>query len=387
MGNGIAMFRSKKTVESNNVSLNRVYMGSVEKFILSVYTNFPKAESMWLILSSKLGQKSFLSYARSECCNECCDLFLALSEIRLHDTKTIDYLLQKLINISRLYFRQNSPLSSAIKKEIKTEITNITENNENKELSYDYLINLTIQLQNEMVNIMVNELLDEYLNTKYYDTWRAAESSHAIATTPNDKSASLESSLNFTVRTKVKSDMKKVIEPTDVTSKALSNLENTMFQEIIGIGDSWMVSLIAATEILPISFILSHAKEIMTEGKSPIVFVNKQFEKISGFERSNLIGQDLIELYFFNKELGQSPKDKMKSLNRYIGNIKRTKKNGEIIHSIAGLKTVFDEKNNPVYVIGFFIDIDEKNMNLIDLKMELAKKLLGLLPSELIMSE
>jgi hypothetical protein len=78
--------------------------------------------------------------------------------------------------------------------------------------------------------------------------------------------------------------MKKIMKPSDLSVSALSGIFRSAKSEVLGSRDSWLTILLAAVEALPIAFSLASAKEGKEKG-FPLIYVNKYFEKLTGYSR------------------------------------------------------------------------------------------------------
>jgi hypothetical protein len=125
MGGGVSTSSSKSTVESPSSSLKtpnsshkllklqsftpreiaiqrKIMIDSVEAFVMNVYASCPRIEGMWLILSSKLGQKAFENFCKSEFSDDLLILFMEISKILSLKSIRIEQLNERIEGIKVL---------------------------------------------------------------------------------------------------------------------------------------------------------------------------------------------------------------------------------------------------------------------------------------------
>jgi PAS domain S-box-containing protein len=137
----------------------------------------------------------------------------------------------------------------------------------------------------------------------------------------------------------------------------------------------WFKRLIHMVEYIPVCITISSAKKEYFG--FPLVYVNKQFEKTTEYDREDIIGQNCK---FLQPELPipeEIPQHTLlcKPLQEGVSTsiiITNVKKSGELFYNLFTLKPVFDTDGNYVYCIGVQteitnITISQKNaQNIID---------------------
>lgn len=143
--------------------------------------------------------------------------------------------------------------------------------------------------------------------------------------------------------------------------------------------DDWLNNFVASAESFPACIVISD----MTIPGAPMVFVNQEFVRTTGYARDEAVGRNCRFL--------QGPETEPEAI-QVIRNtlskgqdchVKLTnyKKSGELFQNLLSMKPVFDADNIYRYVIGVQFEIKEDS----NLKARLVQldKLLRLLPSKL----
>lgn len=308
----------------------------VERFVVNVYASCSRVEAMWLILSSKLGQKAFETFVRLEESDAVLGIFLATSDVLSGVDLTWETVLSHIQLLQPQLTDRDSPVADLLPELFRNEFL---EDFATMEGAGNVKLLLTIlqRLQNELVLIMARDLFNRFIMSKHYKTWRAAEASHAIATTVEDTSQSNKTdvhsatlqvvptvSSNKSVNSQKRSNsrngvsrssilrrslsrlsvtrmsqgtmlrfrMRSVVAPQDLSASAFSQIKGDELQSLLRRRENWLASLVAAVEGLPVAFCLASCKR----PSRPLIFVNKFFEKTTGFNRDDILGRSLGDL-------------------------------------------------------------------------------------------
>jgi PAS domain S-box-containing protein len=374
-------------------------MKSVEKFVINVYASCPRVEAMWLILSSDLGQKGFMTFVKTEHADEYLILFKDVAEVRSLEHPTKYSLSDSLIRINRTYLDADAEMNITISQALRGEMAQIIkldlEANENIRA---YFLQLLERIQNETVYIMARDQFNRFILSKYYKQWRASESSHAVATTNSEMSRetikrmqsehSLEAS---SPSAKMISTMKRIITPIDMTKKAFSHIDNDELKHIIGRPDSWLAALISAVEALPICFSLATATSLTNRRKKsfPLIYCNKYYEKITGYDRKHILGKsakDFLQCPESEDESISIMSENMRSMSPSICVITNKFSNGKTFKNLVVLKPIRDEKHAFRYVICIMFDVS-KELDGCASKTKLAEDLSTMIPDTIYSDE
>lgn len=168
---------------------NHQNIAMIERFVSTVYTNCPSIESMWLILSNKLGQKAFQSFVKAENCEEYFATFLATSEVLAKQDPSVEFWISHFETIKGLVLDAEGELVGIISPFLRNELS-FGPQNEHGIVELAHIKSLLERTQTELVQLMAKDLFNRFVSSKYYKNWRACEASHASATTFEDASLS-----------------------------------------------------------------------------------------------------------------------------------------------------------------------------------------------------
>jgi PAS domain S-box-containing protein len=133
----------------------------------------------------------------------------------------------------------------------------------------------------------------------------------------------------------------------------------------------WFKYLINIAENIPVCITVSSAKK--EQFGFPLLYVNKQFEKTTGYNRDDVIGNNCKFLqtrtpipneYVMHKRMETALRMGM-STSAIVTNVK---KNTIPFHNLISLKPVIDEDGNYLYVLGIQSEITTKPINNVDIK-------------------
>lgn len=154
---------------------------------------------------------------------------------------------------------------------------------------------------------------------------------------------------------------------------ALSSIEKTnVYFSIIPFHEyQWLKKVISITENIPICITISSAKK-ETFG-FPLIYVNKQFEKTTGYNRNEIIGKNCK---FLQPQVPiQEEETQYKLIKNCLGMgiptsviITNVKKSSIPFHNLISLKPVIDEDGNYLYSIGIQTEITTEPLNKIDMQ-------------------
>lgn len=133
----------------------------------------------------------------------------------------------------------------------------------------------------------------------------------------------------------------------------------------------WLKKVISITENIPICITISYAKKEYFG--FPLVYVNKQFEETTGYNRDEIIGK---KCRFLQPKV---PIPEEKNQLQIISNclsfgiptsviITNVKKDNTTFHNLISLKPVLDEEQNYLYSIGIQTEITREQVNKIDIQ-------------------
>jgi PAS domain S-box-containing protein len=365
--------------ERQNMELHRSnLMRGVEKFVINVYASFPRNESMRIILSTDLAREAFQSFVKAERAEESYSLYWAVSELRSKLPSPLQ-LSKEIDRIVTQYIRTETDMQVMISFGLQESCIAALSADPFEEGYTESIYQLCGELQEEAIMLMARDQFNRFLLSKQYKVWRATESSHAIATTAED--ASLPSvPLNKCEQTesqKLRRDRQRKV--TDLSIRAFSNIDTEELGKILG-SENWLAALLAAVEGLPVSFCLATARK--DRRGFPLMYVNKYFERMTGFSRSDVLGKNCRFLQCAETERTeiQYLAESLKIGRPATVILKNRTLKGKPFTNLVSLKPIYDDKDKYCYVIAIQIDVTREKDNY-DSKVRLAAELMEMLPS------
>jgi PAS domain S-box-containing protein len=166
--------------------------------------------------------------------------------------------------------------------------------------------------------------------------------------------------------------------------RALASVDLAEIDKLMKAG-KWLTSLLVAVENLPVCVSLASADK--NRPGFPLIYVNKYFERITGFSRSEIVGQNCRFL-----QGGKSEQDSIDRLSYSLKNAKPVKvaitnfrKDGMPFKNLLTMKPVMDENGKYCYVIGVQFDVTQDEAT--PAKLKLADEVMRLLPNVLLSTE
>jgi len=168
----------------------------------------------------------------------------------------------------------------------------------------------------ECILMMASIQLHRFITSKYFKKWRILEANHAIATTSmeigempswnsansnnHSSSSSKENSVSFR---SLDRSMRKIIyssdeggldrQNSDLSVRAFKNVRFDELENILSV-DSWLAILISAAEALSVSFVLTSVNIINGVPEFPTIYVNRYFEKMTGYPQRSALGKPFL---------------------------------------------------------------------------------------------
>jgi PAS domain S-box-containing protein len=137
----------------------------------------------------------------------------------------------------------------------------------------------------------------------------------------------------------------------NLTSKAIANFEQGILDASL-VHNKWLTSLIQCCEHLPLSMSIASASP--SKPGFPLIYVNQNFMKIAGYEKSEIIGRNCRFLQDETAEkesiqLMRTALREAKPVKVYITNVT---KDGKHFRNLLAMKPLFDQHGRYRYVLG-----------------------------------
>ena len=165
------------------------------------------------------------------------------------------------------------------------------------------------------------------------------------------------------VARQVSQDSSEFMRKFDAVESSIRSVDIVSVRELLTT-DCWLTVFIAAVENLPISVTISTASK--DRYGFPLIYVNKQFEKLTGYPRSEAVGQNCNFLQKNIHGIHRAEKSSVSVMQRslhapmaVVTTIINYRKDGGYFRNLIGLKPLLDVKGHYRYVIGVQYEITE----------------------------
>jgi PAS domain S-box-containing protein len=166
----------------------------------------------------------------------------------------------------------------------------------------------------------------------------------------------------------------------DLIACALRTVDPKEMQFLLQSG-SWFQDLVVAVEDLPISVTLATARE--DRRGFPLVYVNKSFERETGYSRKEIVGQNCRFLQSRDTEREQVHKIQyaLRCAQPVKVALTNVRKDGEEFVNLLAMKPIFNSHGIYSYVVGVQYDVSHQQASLRELRV--VNELLTFLPNVL----
>lgn len=362
----------------------------VERFVLNSYASMNRVDSMSVILATERARKAFKQFVIFERADEVMNLYLGVGKIALMVDPTVEAMASDIDNIFTLFIENETAMQVFVSKGLYDELLGFIASDKTDKDYMEKAREILESIESETVFIMARDQFNRFILSKYYKQWRATESSHAIAQTVMDAEKDLAEKKKLTDdkterSTSLRKKKKMVKRPSEISVRAFSSGDKFEIAKLLG-SESWLAALLAAVEALPLAFSLSTARR--DRRGFPLMYVNKHFEKLTGYQRSDVLGRNCKFLQCPESEKAQLTilSDALrceKPAKVVLSNMTRDKRP---FKNLIVIKPVFDERRVYSYVMAIQMDVTRDIDNYAS-KMQLAQELMDMLPSKLIFGD
>jgi hypothetical protein len=340
----------RATQESSSKKKLQVEQRKVEEFLINSYICSPRIDAVWLLLANSTCQNSFRMFLNTR--ESSLELFLIIAELKGLPTimdKDIDEGISKIIAVGDVFNQLHFPETANFFRDCQS--------CERLELVSLFRSRYMDKLQHEAVKYLASEEFPAFIESKFFAQWRTIMRNHAIATTPEDiaftrRSLSEPSSGRTRRSIKVRSNNARVSHPDDTVTRAFENSDRSHIVDLLVPG-SWVASLVGGAETLPLCLTLSAVSEDLKD--SVIIYVNKHFMNISGYERSDLLGKDIIGLMdssvLTNEERGNIWKSLCSKTRSSAGKYHFVHSQGSTLLNFAFMKFIYCKASNTNFIV------------------------------------
>jgi len=378
----------------------------VEQFTLTSLENADKMRIVRSFVRDEGANEAFRSFLKSEYAEENWRFFNEVEELKCTDSKSVAATTRQL---SSKYLDSSSPIEINVSDRLKTMLamqldeestdaaiaaaTEGAARSASEESSFRAasrrnssfsggvgLVGVLAQMQKEILITLAMGSFPRFVQSQFYQEWRAQQRSlvHVALQQQQDMESSPESS-SRKVTSSVNS-ISSIKDAEDVSVNVISGSEEETARlvEIFETVDalerptllarkSWMPWFMASVETLPICVTISTASS--TRRGFPLVYVNAEFERMSGYPRRSIVGSNCRFLQTNERTSAASEPDSILRLTEALRDalpvrvvITNFRKDGVPFKNLLAMKPIFDStpSRNYRYVVGVQFDVSNE---------------------------
>lgn len=334
-------------------------------------------DSLQLLLDSNTGREAFYQFLKEEHATENLNFFEAVDSImnpnsNNNNNNDDDNNIKKGVGsiVDKFLLPTSSEevnLSSNTKALILSTVKAATDNQTN---NYEYVQDALIKARNDILIIMTLGSYPRFVKSNKHIEWKRKLEKESLETVT--RSASESTNTNASI---------------DSSSKLSLSMESICDQEIgklLKSGISWITNFMVATDNLPFCIAIATANK--KRYGFPLIFVNKCFIKSTGYDYSDIIGQNCKFLQKKDHIIEEKEVTQRLALTESLRDAKPVKvvitnyrKNGQTFLNLLSMKPIFDQNGKYRYVVSMQFEVnDESSSNV----LSMADSLADLLPSQ-----
>ena len=240
-------------------------------FAKEMWMRCPQSDGLTSILSNQSGRDAFVHFLRNDFAEKHLWFFTAVDDDRNGKAVDEDTLNHDVIRIVHDYVRSNDEAKVDLPAELRESLIQMTATTTNREL-----LEKIRESRDEALNIMAISAFPKFLLSSTFLEWREEEASHVQQMVEFQASEGNDGTV--------------VIPPSSV--QHTQSIQHIMSAELNRVLDctTWLKGLLASIESLPVCVSLAAASRHL-QG-FPLIYVNSEFEKVTGYEREEIIGQN-----------------------------------------------------------------------------------------------
>lgn len=261
-------------------------------------------------------------------------------------------------NLFQTYLRQNAPFEINLSDNLKSKLISLVKNDIFTGSFEQEDLRKSLELaQSEVVAILAMNSFARYLASEQYSKWREEEFNNTKKFTKNPRASDMAYLTN-------------IFECPQAIGKAFSIIDPNEIKYIITCSQ-WVTYFISSVDSLPYAVSIlcgdSSKESYLTQ-----LYVNSDFEEVTGYERSELVGKHLELLHGEKSEPHSiaAMKSSLKELKSGKVEITYHKRDGTEFKAQQHMKPIFDQNNTGKYII-CFLSVDEMGHKVADKHMKL----------------
>jgi len=358
-------------------------MASVERFVLNSYAAMNRMDSMAAILSSSRSRSAFKQFVTAEKSDEAFNLYLGVGRINALDKAVVENVKSDIENLHSLFIKTGCDMQVVVTANCVTEVEKFMAIDATKNAAgyLDMASQILNIIRNEAIFVMARDQFQRFILSKYYKQWRATEASFALAQS-GTYAELLMSNAGAAEPVATPGSRKR----SEMALKAFNSSDMTEISKILSM-EAWLAVLLAAIEAVPLSFCIASADKARMG--FPTIYVNRQFELLTGYPRAEVLGKNCKFLQCSQTEadkvaLMTEALKKNKPCMTVITNSTSEESGEKVFKNLVIFKPVFDEFNKKVlYVIAIMMDAT-RDVDDHAARSKLASDLMNMLPDTII---
>lgn len=218
------------------------------------------------------------------------------------------------------------------------------------------------------------EIYPHFLKSQIYADWKEEEMSYPTKVSVERK-AELVSRFPFSPNAQV--------TETRTFNKALSSVDQLEIERLIRAG-SVLSSILIAVERLPVCVSIATARR--DRPGFPLIYVNSAFEKVTGYSRNEIVGQNcrFLQAGKAEPEVIERLSYALKHAQPVRAAVTNFRKDGMPFKNLLAMKPIFDEHGEYAYVVGVQFDVTQQDAT--PAKFAFAEEVLRMLPNVFVSS-
>lgn len=340
----------------------------IQEFAKNIYDAVSYFAVFDNILSNDRGVQAFREFLTNEYAAEALQFYLDCGHAIESARRAYMRPTKKLYD---QYLHPSSGSSIELTPDIKRRLSALASSEEIAALETEELTKYLTAAQVEIKQMLSVAAVPKFLSSHYFIAWR------------DQQERVQQQMVVYTSSSPSSSSRKRAELPSALSEKALMRDEFTRFLH----SNDWLKALVGSYEDIPVCISIASASADMRG--FPLVYVNKCFEEITGYNRSEIIGQNCRFLQTSNTHPAlKAEPDSIARLSVGLHNGETTKvmitnfkKDGTPFKNLLALKPIFDEIGDYAFVVGIQFDCGQNDSN-IAVKFQMADTFFNLVPNK-----
>ena len=291
-----------------------------------------------------------------------------------------------ITNLFTLFIETNSSFHVVVSQNLYTEVEAFTKIDITVADYVTMAKDILEFIESEAVFVMARDQFQRFILSKYYKQWRATEASFALAQSGTYAELLMNGTMAGAAQPIATPGSRKRSE---TALKAFNSSDMTEISKLLSM-EAWIAVLLAAIEAVPLAFCISSGSK-QRKG-FPLIYVNRQFETLTGYKRAEVLGRNCNFLHCNKTEESKIAEisealRKEKPCQVIITNSTSEEAGERVFKNLLVMKPIFDEGGkHMMYVIAIMMDAT-RDTDDSKARCKLAQDLMDMLPDNLILPD